>query len=288
MAENELSPPVLGVSWDGTGYGTDQTIWGGEFLKVEDRGFRRFAHFRTFPLPGGDAAIREPRRAALGLLFEMFGEGLWDKPVPFLRDAFENSELKTLRRMLERNLNCPRTSSVGRLFDGVAALTGLRTRVSFEGQAAMELEARLDRSCSGLSYPLPVIEKPDLDPTGPRAAAPEVDDGSITSGSGTRFVVDWESMLLEILSDCRRQAAIGEIVAKFHSGLCSSMVDVAKLCCLDHVVLSGGCFQNRHLLEGGVSRLRTEGFLPYWHQLVPPNDGGIALGQVMAAARRKG
>ncbi len=287
MAENELPPPVLGVSWDGTGYGSDGTVWGGEFLKVEEDGFSRFAHFRTFPLPGGEAAVREPRRSALGLLYEVFGEELWELSLPLLRDAFEPSELKPLRRMLERSLNCPRTSSVGRLFDGVAALTGLRARASFEGQAAMELEAQVQPSWLGDPYPLPVTAGVDEGEGALIRSLGEADDGSRTPSGFVASVVNWEPMLHAILEDCRRKARIGEIVAKFHSGLCSSMLRVAGLCGLERVVLSGGCFQNRRLLEGGVELLRGQGFQPYWHQLVPPNDGGLALGQLMAA-RRKG
>jgi len=262
------------------------TVWGGEFLKVEEAGFSRFAHFRTFTLPGGESAIREPRRSALGMLYEVFGEELWGMSLPLLRDNFEAGELKTLRRMLERSLNCPRTSSVGRLFDGVAAMIGLRSRVSFEGQAAMEVEARVDPAFLGEAYALPLVKGVNQSDAAFAGEPGAADDGSLTPPGIPAAVVDWEPMVRAILKDCRRQASIGEVVAKFHSGLGSAMLRVAALCGLERVVLTGGCFQNRHLLQCGVELLRGQGFQPYWHQLVPPNDGGLALGQVMAAHRK--
>src|SRR5262249_29770806 len=139
MAENDIEAPVLGVAWDGTGYGLDGTIWGGEFLLAKQNGsFERVAHLRQFRLPGGDAAIRQPRRSALGLLYEIMGAECWNYP-PLNIDLGEN-ERGLLSQMLERKINAPLTSSVGRLFDGVASLVGMCQHSSFEGQAAMELE----------------------------------------------------------------------------------------------------------------------------------------------------
>ena len=140
MADNELEPPVLGVAWDGTGYGSDGTVWGGEFLLVTDSAWERVAHFRRFRLPGGDAASREPRRAALGVLFELFGKDALTMAKSASVQAFSPDELAALRTMLIRGINSPFTSSVGRLFDAVASIVGLRQRTHFEGQAAMELE----------------------------------------------------------------------------------------------------------------------------------------------------
>src|SRR4029077_14837727 len=135
----EIEPPALGVAWDGTGYGLDGTIWGGEFLLVKgDESVERVAHFRQFRLPGGDRAIKEPRRSALGLLYEIFGDGAWD--FPSLVADLSKQEKSLLRQMLEKQINAPLTSSFGRLFDAVTALVGLRQTSSFEGQAAMELE----------------------------------------------------------------------------------------------------------------------------------------------------
>ncbi|HXP60797.1 MAG TPA: carbamoyltransferase HypF, partial [Dongiaceae bacterium] len=156
MAENELSPPVLGVSWDGTGYGLDGTVWGGEFFVITETAWERVAHLRCFPLPGGERAVREPRRAALGLLFEMLGEAALDQKELAPVRAFSRAELAGIRTMLARRLNSPLTSSAGRLFDAVASLTGLRQQTRFEGQAAMELEFALDGIQTDESYPFSI------------------------------------------------------------------------------------------------------------------------------------
>ncbi len=140
MAENEIEPPALGVSWDGTGYGLDGTIWGGEFIAVISGSARRVASFRAFPLPGGDRAVREPRRTALALLCEVFGDAAWEMEDVSTIAAFSQAERRILRAMIERGVNAPRTSSVGRLFDAAASIAGLRHHVRFEGQAAMALE----------------------------------------------------------------------------------------------------------------------------------------------------
>ncbi len=251
MAEHALRPPLLGVAWDGTGYGTDGTIWGGEFFLVEEKCCRRFAHLRTFRLPGGDAAVKEPRRSALGLLYEIFGTELWDRS-ELLHD-FTSAELKTLRGMLGKQVNSPLTSSAGRLFDGVAALAGLRIRSTFEGQAAMELEFAVDPLTSE-AYPFAIREESPL-------------------------VLDWEPALRAIL----KESESGKIAARFHHMLVEMIVVVAQRAGQQQVALSGGCFQNRYLTEHAIDRLRTAEFEPFWQQQVPPNDGGIALGQVFLA-----
>ena len=254
MAENDLAPPLLGVSWDGTGYGRDGTIWGGEFLSVDANGFTRVAHLRQFPLPGGEAAVKEPRRSALGLLYEIFGEQLWEHVD--LATAFERAELSLIRQMLEKRVNAPLTSSAGRLFDAVAGLIGLRSRASFEGQAAMELEF---------------------------AVQPGVDSAySFVLNDEVPFVLDWQPAIAEIIADLRRGQTRATISAKFHNMLAEMIVAVARKTAEQKVVLSGGCFQNRYLTERAIHRLAAEGFRPYWHQRIPPNDGGISLGQVFA------
>jgi hydrogenase maturation protein HypF len=144
MAENHLDATVLGVSWDGTGYGLDHTIWGGEFLLVTQSGFQRAAHLRSFGLPGGEKAVRQPRRTALGLLYEIFGDDLFTMRDLAPLQAFAPAELAVLRTMLQKNINTPRTSSAGRLFDAIASLVGLQQIVQFEGQAALHLEFALD------------------------------------------------------------------------------------------------------------------------------------------------
>jgi len=249
MAENGVGPPALGIAWDGSGYGPDGTIWGGEFLAAGPAGFRRVAHLRTFPLPGGDAAIKHPRQTAAGVLYEIFGS-----------DSFTGDEVPLVRQMLEKQVRCPRTSSAGRLFDAIASMIGIRDDVSFEGQAAMELEF---------------------------CAASGVDDSyEYSVQNADPFIIDWAPMVRQIVSETQKGTGAPIIAAKFQNTLASIIVDVALRIGESRVLLTGGCFQNRYLTERAVKKLAAAGFMPYWHQRIPPNDGGIALGQVIAAQQR--
>jgi hydrogenase maturation protein HypF len=276
MAENEIEPPALGVSWDGTGYGLDGTIWGGEFFLVTDKDVERVAHLRPFRLPGGDAAVKEPRRVALGLLYEISGDAVFArKDLPPVA-AFTKTELAALKTMLAKNLNSPVTSSMGRLFDAVASLINLRQQMRFEGQAAMELEFALDGIDTDEAYSLQI------------AGCGLRNEKSEIRNPKSEMILDWAPMIEVILADVKRDVSIGTISAKFHNALAEAIVTVAKQTGEPRVVLSGGCFQNRYLTERAVRRLRAEGFRPCWHQRVPPNDGGIALGQVIAARRQNG
>lgn len=256
LADNGLEAPALGVAWDGGGWGTDGTVWGGEFLRVSPEGCARAAHFRTFPLPGGEAAVREPRRAALGLLYAFAGPRAlgWDDLAPVA--AFAPAQRGVLATMLARGVSSPATSSVGRLFDAVASLAGLRQISSFEGQAATALEHAAEGG-RGEPYPFPLAGD----------------------------VVDWEPMLRALLCDIRSGTSSADISARFHDGLVEAIVAAALREGETRVALTGGCFQNRTLLTRAIRRLRAEGFTPLWHQRVPPNDGGLALGQIAAAAR---
>jgi hydrogenase maturation protein HypF len=276
MAENELEPPALGISWDGTGYGLDGTIWGGEFFLVTNEKIERIAHLRPFRLPGGDKAVKEPRRSALGLLYEIFGDKIFgQEKIPTIA-AFSKTELATLKTMLKSKINSPLTSSAGRLFDAVSSLIGLHQTMRFEGQAAMELEFALDGIETDEAYEFSIAAREDARPTESEIRNPK-----------SEIVLDWSPMVEEILSDVKRGVCVGEISTKFHNALVEAIVEVAKKFGESRVVLSGGCFQNRYLTERAVKRLREEKFKPYWHQRVPPNDGGIALGQVVAAMRDK-
>ena len=259
MAENELEPPVLGVSWDGTGYGTDGTIWGGEFLVPIQDSFQRVAHFRQFRLPGGEMAVREPRRTALAVLYEIWGENVLEEGRLAPVAEFTEAQRGLIRQMLAKGVNAPVTSSVGRLFDAVAALLGIRQQVTFEGQAAMELESLIESEVTDV-YPFEL-------------------------SSGVPQIIDWAPMIGEIRVDLGRGISPGVISAKFHNTLAEIIVEVGRQNVTPKIVLTGGCFQNRYLLEQAVQRLSQAGFKPYWHQRVPPNDGGIALGQIAAAAR---
>lgn len=282
MAENQVLPPTLGIAWDGAGYGLDGTIWGGEFLLIDGNSWNRVAHFRQFRLPGGEAAMKEPRRTALGLLYEMLGNAAFANESLAPVVSFSRSESVSLKTMLERGINAPFTSSAGRLFDAVASLTGLRQKMRFEGQAAMELEFVIGEFQTDESYPVKLIA-----PVGnPSLRVAGSSPSGAKSGAGSpnlALQLDWSPLIQCVLSDVANQTPAGLISARFHNGLVEAMLQVALRCALERVILSGGCFQNQYLLEHTVQRLRQEGFRPHWHQRVPPNDGGICLGQVVAA-----
>ena len=253
--------PALGVAWDGTGYGTDGTIWGGEFLLVDGGSFRRVAHLRPFRLPGGEAAVREPRRAAIGLLYAAFGKKAlgWDW-LPSVA-ALTANEKRIFGQMIERGVNAPLTTSAGRLFDGVASLLGLGQVSSFEGEAAMALEfAAAGRGGKPYGF--------QLQPS-----------------DGAALVVDWQPLLEEMLTDISQGQSVPNCAARFHSTLAGIAVAVAQRNGIPAVALTGGCFQNRLLSELTIESLRAAGFHPFWHRQVPPNDGGIALGQVVAGMK---
>ncbi len=263
MAENEIEAPALGVSWDGTGLGTDNTTWGGEFLRIDPKSFARIAHLRHFRLPGGEKAIVEPRRAALGLLYEIYSDDLDEiSDLPSVK-AFNVEELAIIFKMLSQGLNSPVTSSAGRLFDAVSSIIGLRQVMRYEGQAAMELEFAVRGIDTEDEYPFDIRSKDDM------------------------FIIDWEQLIRHIIDDYKKGLAAGIISAKFHNSLVEMIIGIARRSNEEKIVLSGGCFQNKYLLERTITRLTDEGFRPYWHQRIPPNDGGIALGQVMAAGRAK-
>jgi len=279
MAENELAAPVLGVAWDGTGFGPDGTVWGGEFLLVEESSYRRVATIRHFRLPGAERAVREPRRSALGVLFEIFGEELFERRDLAPLRSFRDRELSVLRQMLAKGVTSPLTTSAGRLFDAVASITGLRQVMSFEGQAAMELEFALAEEKTAAIYPFTLGEGPISGETGGIG-------GDLASRPRMGIVVDWEPLLRELLRDIVRQAPVCMISARFHNSLVEAIASVVDCLGVRNVVLTGGCFQNRYLAEKTVRRLEAIGYRPYWHQRIPPNDGGIAPGQVFAATRQ--
>jgi hydrogenase maturation protein HypF len=233
-AENHVEGSYLGVSWDGTGYGLDGIIWGGEFFRVENNQYDRIAHLRPFGLPGGDAAIREGWRSAASLLFGVLGPDAADSRV---------------RPMLMRKINVVSTTSVGRLFDAVASITGLAQHNLFEGQAAMLLENEVGALPTEEAYPLP---------------------------GG-----DWVPLISAVLADKDAGIRASVIAARFHNGLIDWIVEVAREAGEKQIVLSGGVFQNRYLTERAAAVLESRGFVVYTHRQVPPNDGGIALGQIM-------
>jgi hydrogenase maturation protein HypF len=264
MAEHELDEPVLGVTFDGTGLGTDGAVWGGEFLLGDYRQFTRVAHLRYVAMPGGEQAIREPWRMAVSHLADA---GVQFAP---LRARLLPISVRTVERMLERRLNAPSTSSAGRLFDAVAALVGLRDTVSYEGQAAMELEFAAARLGPDGVYPFDLV---------PPAA-----------GNHAPVVVDTRPVIQAVADEVAKGVLPARIARRFHS----TMVEVIVAVCnrlrqqtgIGVVALSGGVFLNTLLTSETGSRLVREGFRVYRHRLVPPGDGGLSLGQLAIAAAR--
>jgi hydrogenase maturation protein HypF len=266
MAEHGLTEPVIGVTFDGTGYGLDGTIWGGEFLVGEYRSFRRAAHLRPVAMPGGDQAIKEPWRMGIAHLRDAAISSR------ALSERIESPALRMIEQMLDRGFNTPMTSSAGRLFDAVAAMAGLRLRASYEGQAAMELEWRATEVHDDRAYPFALEEV------------------SERGSPGTTLLVDTRTLVRAVADDVARGDSPGAIGRRFHNGL----VEVVAAVCdwirsatrLGAVVLSGGVFLNALLSSDVAARLRSDGFRVYRHRLVPPNDGGLALGQLAVAAGR--
>lgn len=268
LAENQVEGQALGIAWDGTGFGTDGAIWGGEFLLGDAAGYERVAHLRPFALPGGDAAVHEPRRIALALLYRVYGEDAFGLDLAPVR-GFSDAERHLLSQMLRRGINAPPTTSMGRLFDGVASLAGLPQTVTFEGQAAIRLEHIADASERG-AYPF--------------AMKTEMVDGRADARSS--MILDWAPMLDALLEDVRHATEASIIAARFHNGLVRAIVDTAQAVGQLRIALTGGCFQNRLLTERAAAALRAEGFDVLLHRLTPPNDGGVSLGQVAVAAAR--
>jgi hydrogenase maturation protein HypF len=258
MAENGLigDRPVIGVAFDGTGYGADGAIWGGEFLIADYRGFERAAHLAYMPLPGGDTAIRHPYRIALSALRS--AEIEWADDLAPVKAA-TSIEQAAIAKQIESGLNAPLTSSLGRLFDAVASIAGVRQAVNYEGQAAIEFEALADRSEMG-EYHF------------------EIDGDSVSAAPLIRSVV----------ADVRSDVPVSIVSARFHNSLAAMVRDVCESIRarrgLNEVALSGGVFQNVTLLKRTLDRLRAAGFVVYVHRLVPPNDGGLSLGQAVIAA----
>ncbi len=266
------------MTWDGTGYGTDGTVWGGEFLLGDAADFARVAHLRPFRLPGGEAAVKEPRRSAFALLWELYGEAILERDALAPVRAFRPAERRALAQMLARGVNAPVTTSAGRLFDGIAALVGLHQQVSFEGQAAMALEHIADVNVTE-AYPL-LVKDEDGRMRDEKAAS----SSFILHPSS--FCLDWQPLIEAALGDLSRGMKTSIIAARFHNALVEAIVAVAQTIGEKNVALSGGCFQNRWLTERAATRLTQAGHRVLLHRQVPPNDGCISLGQVVVAAAR--
>ncbi|MGQ0556779.1 MAG: carbamoyltransferase HypF [Nitrospiraceae bacterium] len=267
MAEHQLDGEVLGIAWDGAGYGGEGQVWGGEFLIASYRQFTRFASLKPFRLLGGEAAMKEPGRSAAAVLWELKGEGMLGYDLPFWQ--MTDDQRAQLASVLRSGVASPWTTSMGRLFDAVASLTGLCQQASFEGQTAMAVQFAAEQAveAGGVTvegYPM------DLVPS---------------HSSDTQWMIDWRPMVSAMLDELPRGCRLERIAARFHVGLANSIVRVAQVAGFPRVVLTGGCFQNRLLLSIVRRRLEEAGFTVYSHRLVPPNDGGLSLGQAVIAAR---
>jgi hydrogenase maturation protein HypF len=263
MAENRLAGRVIGFALDGTGYGTDGRIWGGEVLLADYASFERVAHLAYVPMPGGAAAIREPWRMAVSYLAQHFGPALLDLPLDFVK-RLDRRRTEVLLRMIERGVNAPLTSSCGRLFDAVSALVGIRSEVNYEAQAAIELEMAIAGPEAEAAYPL------DLVPAG----------GGWQIHTGALFRA--------LLGDLQRGVPTSAISSRFHRGLVETFGRIAhrirERTALNRVCLSGGSFQNAHLFDGLKARLEASAFEVFTHAEVPAGDGGLSLGQAVVAA----
>ncbi|UAJ73177.1 carbamoyltransferase HypF [Synechocystis sp. PCC 7339] len=268
MAEHEIKEEsVLGIAWDGTGYGIDGTIWGGEFLKITHDTWHRIAYLRPFALLGNQQAIKYPHRIALALLWSTFDN---DLSADYLSNwlGFNNGFNDEITTNLNKDLNnknlhhlwrrgeAPLTSSMGRLFDGITALIGLIDQVTFEGQAAMVLEAQARPDLTREYYPFTLVDQEN------------------------KLVVDWQFLIRAIITEERIKTDL--IATKFHNTLVALIVAIAERQGIEKVVLGGGCFQNRYLLSNAISALKKAGFSPLWPRQLPPNDGALCIGQLLA------
>ncbi|MGC1969119.1 MAG: hypothetical protein WA673_21840, partial [Candidatus Acidiferrales bacterium] len=263
LAENGVEGRVIGLVLDGTGYGTDGNIWGGEALIGDYGRFERAAHFAYVPMPGGAAAIHEPWRMAVSYLAQAFGEDFLGLDIPFVQ-RLERGRAELILRMMDQRVNSPLTSSCGRLFDGVAALIGIRQEVSYEAQAAMELEmsGRSSRATDG--YPLEICRQDEC------------------------WQIDPSSLFGAIVEDLRRKVCTETISRRFHNGLVETL---ARLACLlrqessiNQICLSGGTFNNLLVFEHLIRKLESNEFEVFTHSELPSGDGGLSLGQALVAA----
>jgi len=261
MAENGLDEPVIGLAFDGTGYGTDGNTWGSEFLVCDFVHFTRHGHFAYMPMPGGDRASEEPWRMGLALLYQAYGKAMTDLNLPLFR-LVDDKKISLLAEAIDKKINCPLSSGAGRLFDAVAAISGVCVNAMFHAEAPMKLESVIDPTVSGY-YPFKL-----------------------------GFDISFLPAILQICEDMKAGAGAGVIAAKFHNTIAEASHQMVKKVHagtgIQKVVLSGGTFQNKYLLETLENKLVKDNFAVFTHSRVPCNDGGIALGQLAVAARSKG
>jgi hydrogenase maturation protein HypF len=265
LADNGLESPVIGVAFDGTGMGADGSIWGGEFLVADYRNAHRAGHLEYLPLPGGATAIKRPYRTAVAYVLTLLGENALNHVLPVMKEA-DDMEIEVIKRQIERKINSPLSSSMGRLFDAISALLGIRGKIDYEGQAAVELEMAAyeeDYDHAQESYPYRIVED-----------------------QGIR-IVHLRDLLSAVMEDLHQGTSKGRISVKFHNTVARMINEMCHLIAdktgITQVALSGGVFQNRLLSRKTVSLLESSGFQVFTHRQVPCNDGGISLGQAVIA-----
>jgi len=283
LADNGLEGPVIGVTFDGTGMGADGKIWGGEFLVADYHNFRRAGHLEYLPLPGGDAAIKKPYRTAIGYTLTLLGEDALDAVIASAAkqsheipiSQVSEVEIEVIKRQIERKINSPVTSSMGRLFDAISALLGIRGEIDYEAQAAVELEMAAYTSVIAASVSDEAI-----------ASAQESYPYRILEDKGIR-IVRLKDLLSAIIQDLQHGVSRGRISVKFHNTVAQMINEMCGLIAdetgITQVALSGGVFQNRLLLRGAVSLLEGSGLQVLTHRQVPCNDGDVSLGQAIIA-----
>jgi hydrogenase maturation protein HypF len=263
MIEHRITDQAFAAVWDGNGYGEDGTFWGGEFMAVVAGKPQRVATFLPFKLPGGVSAIREPRRVAVALLYEIYGENIVSNDVVKSLSTFELSTIKQLLKMLSNNINSPSTSSMGRLFDGISSLLNLVQISSFEGEAAMRLEFSARTSKDRGIYPVPV-------------------DFTVTPN-----IIDWRPMLAGIIVDIGNHVSSSVIARRFHNSAAAIILKIAQHYKVTQLLLTGGCFQNALLIEITFALLQQQGIAVLWHKKLPANDASLCVGQIKAAYKAR-
>lgn len=268
MAENHLEEEVIAVTLDGTGYGTDGHIWGGEILVCTQKAFKRNAHLSYIKMPGGDAAVLEPWRMAASVLFQAFGDDFLNLDIPYIKEM-DKEKLFFICQMMKQTLNSPLTSSAGRLFDAVASLICIRHKISYESQAAIELEAIADKNLTEGIYGFDIVQN-------------KKDDRS------KLFEIDMMPCIRQIIDDLKETVPLGSISLKFHHTLAAAftaaVIRVSKETGIEKIVLSGGVFNNDIILNQMIKHLEENNLKVYTHTKVPTGDGGICLGQAVVAA----
>jgi hydrogenase maturation protein HypF len=260
MAEHGLDEKVIGISMDGTGYGTDGNTWGGEFLLADNSDFERFTHFDYIPMPGGDMVVEEPWRMAFSYLYKYFGDTIDYDSMTVFRSV-DRQRLTLLKEMIQKGINCPLSSGAGRLFDAVSALLGICPVTSFDSEAPMRLESAIN-SETDHHYPF-------------------------STGGSVVFAETFKAIIADM-----QHSDVSLISAKFHNTVAQAILEVSesirKETSLEKVVLSGGVFQNKYLLEKTIQKLTQKMFKVYTNHQVPVNDGGLSLGQLVVASKKTG